>query len=32
MEILQKTKMESPYDPTISLQGIYSKEMKPAYK
>lgn len=28
MKIPKKTKIELPYDPTIPLLGIYSKEMK----
>ena len=28
MEVLQKTKIELPYDPVISLLGIYPEKIK----
>jgi hypothetical protein len=31
MEVPQKTKIELPYDPSVSLLGIYPKEYKSAY-
>lgn len=31
MEIPHKTKTQSPYDPAVSLLGIYPKEMKCLY-
>jgi hypothetical protein len=31
MEALQKLKMKLPYDPTIPLLGIYTKECKSGY-
>ena len=32
MEILQKIKIELPYDPAILLVGIFPKEMKSLYQ
>jgi hypothetical protein len=31
VEATQKIKTERPYDPAITLLGMYSKESKPAY-
>jgi hypothetical protein len=31
MDVLQKTKLELPYDPTIPLLGIFPKEYKSTY-
>ena len=32
MEVTQKIKLELPYDPAISLLGIYPKEIKTGYQ